>query len=631
MKTPPVNQRTKTHDKPSAELIKWPIIKVLAVSERPGFPNPTVRASEVNQWLRVVLGQGIRSVINLLSEDEMSVYYRHLERPLMEYYKAAGLDAREVSDEDMGIPVKTGVFLERVLTAFKVLPKPVLIHCNAGAERSGLAVETISREWESLAQARVGQSRKKSPDKAGLPGNTVFKSEPDVSPAPATPEVAMSLQTRLPSAYRELEEAGKLAEKHLRNAADLEFTIQNGQIFVLSVRTVKVNPAAKIKIAFQLLAEGIVTPEEILERIQPSDVTATLRPEITDRDQLKLLGKGMPAVGGVAAGRIALNTEGIERLASKGHRVILVVPAFHHKQNSKLQSGQVVGVLTFSGGVSSHAVLACRMRQTPCVIGFNAGLLSSSGQTFGEGDLLTIDGATGEVFAGKAQIESKPRSFQQEMALLESLIKGAAATAQIPPKVAGNVWRIWDFQRHGRPLTELNYDKKAAPEKRRSQSAASRQKADAARKTLHPLSQADQANVSEILLGLVETLDRLFRPATKCWQPFSRALWWPEQQYRPAEASQLVGFEYFGMNPHIPHLSELASLRIHLECKPQSPSETWIIKSSPGPCYRLVPRCRTISACQIWVNEAELMPEDLPQFYTWLRRREYFEPGLEKT
>ena len=277
--------------------------------------------------------------------------------------------------------------------------------------------------------------------------------------------------------------------------------------------------------------------------------------------------------------------------------------------------------------------------QMPSVTGFNAvgnpknkdGSLLSSNQAFAEGGWLTIDGATGEVFAGKALVESKPWNAHSELALLDLLVEKAVASGRVPPKAAGAVWRIRDFLRHGRPLTDLNYEAKAAPEKRRVLSASSGKKADIARKTLHPLHRAEQANFSEFFSGLIATLERLFQAAANRRQPVCRGLWGPEQQYRPAEQSQLVGFEYFGINRQIPHLIELASIRIHLECKPQSLLEAWTIESSHNFGARVVPRCRTISGCQLWVNGAELLPEDLPQFYTWLRRREYFGFGLEET
>lgn len=139
--------------------IQWEIDGVLASSERPGFPNHTVPARVVDQWLEGAGRQGIRSVINMLSEEEMAVYYRRLEQPLAEYYTDAGLEVRQVSHEDMGVIVTRSVLLDRVQAAFDNLPKPVIIHCSAGAERSKLAVEALCKAWKLRGKKRRRSQR----------------------------------------------------------------------------------------------------------------------------------------------------------------------------------------------------------------------------------------------------------------------------------------------------------------------------------------------------------------------------------------------------------------------------------------------------------------------------------------
>ena len=134
--------------------IAWVIDGVLAYSERPGFPLPTVPARTVDQWLEAVRSQGIRSVINMLSEEEMAVYYRHLGQPLLQYYGDAGFEVREVAHEDLGVVVTKQVLVDRVRAAFDNLPKPVVIHCSAGAERSKLAVAALRKAWKLRAKKR---------------------------------------------------------------------------------------------------------------------------------------------------------------------------------------------------------------------------------------------------------------------------------------------------------------------------------------------------------------------------------------------------------------------------------------------------------------------------------------------
>ena len=184
--------------------------------------------------------------------------------------------------------------------------------------------------------------------------------------------------------------------------------------------------------------------------------------------------------------------------------------------------------------------------------------------------------------------------------------------------------------RHGLPLTNMESESRLPVDKQRTFSLIPSKKTDAARKTLTPISEVSRKSFSDILLGLMATLERLFECSSRRQQAYCRELWNPEHQYSPEKESQLVGFEYFGINRRIPHLIEHANICIHLECKPQSPAEAWTLESSPDIGVRVVPRSRSISACQIWVNGAELRHEDLPKFYTWLRRREYFWRGFEE-
>ncbi len=135
-------------------IIHWAIPGVLAHGERPGFPLRSVPPEAVEDWFKEVKRQGIRSVINLLVEDEMAVYYRRLGRPLLDYYAEAGLRVREVAHADDGVPVSSRILLDRVRVAFEHLPKPVLIHCSAGAERSQQAVALLCKEWKTRTKKR---------------------------------------------------------------------------------------------------------------------------------------------------------------------------------------------------------------------------------------------------------------------------------------------------------------------------------------------------------------------------------------------------------------------------------------------------------------------------------------------
>ncbi|MEI7729364.1 MAG: hypothetical protein WCO56_07315 [Verrucomicrobiota bacterium] len=134
--------------------IQWAIPGVLAYSGRPGYPDYSVSTHVVERWLEELGRQGIRSVINMLSEDEMDVYYRRLEAPLAQYYADAGLEVRQISHLDQGVVVAKPTLQARLLSAFESLPKPVLIHCSAGVERSKEAAEGISNACRTATGKR---------------------------------------------------------------------------------------------------------------------------------------------------------------------------------------------------------------------------------------------------------------------------------------------------------------------------------------------------------------------------------------------------------------------------------------------------------------------------------------------
>ena len=397
------------------------------------------------------------------------------------------------------------------------------------------------------------------------------------------------------------------------------------------------SPLAKMRIQLQLLTEGAITPEEILERIRPVDVAAFLRPEITDKTRLKALGRGLGTSGGAASGRIAFSSSALAQLMPAKDPSILVVRDWNHEVRSATRDvrGGVdpyAGVLATTGGISSHAALVCRQAGKPCVANFNQGVIAHQErrlliQGFAplrEGDWLTIDGLTGDVYEGRSPIEAKPWESHPELVQFSLIVERAVCSGHVPPKGAGMVWRIWDFLRHELPLPGHEPEACRGENGRLNYPRSADRDARDAQQRLVPIDRAARRNYSELLLGLMTTLDRQLRSAAGNPQPYCRVLWDPDRHLQSRNSSQLVGFEFFGINRRIPHLIEISDIRCHLDCEVESSSEAWAVKSVPGYGSSLIPRARTIKACHITVNGAELDQEDVPTFYTWLRRREYF-------
>jgi phosphohistidine swiveling domain-containing protein len=448
----------------------------------------------------------------------------------------------------------------------------------------------------------------------------------------------MSLESRWPSVYAQLLQAGQVAERHLRDIAEFDFTVVNGRLFVTQLWRSKrgMSPMAQIQVELQLLIEGAISTGDVLERIRPAVVAALLRPEITDTTGLKSLGKGLPVGGGAASGRLAFATADVERQVAVGDPSLLVVRdlSLHELEIASASEG----VLATTGGHSSHTALLCGSARKPCVVNFKQGELGREERVLRvpgfaplrEGDWLTIDGMTGDVYAGKAQVETRPWKSHPELAQLALVVEQAVASGHVPPGCAGGTWRIWDFLRHGLPLP--GQEIQTSEETKRPHKyppTAARDAADARRTTV-PISSAECPNYSGIVLGLMKTLDRQFRAAVGTAQPYCRVPWDPGSQLDLRKCRQLVGLEFFGINRRIPHLLEISDVRLHLECEVESPTEAWSVESVPGFGLRVVPGARTIRACRVTVNGAQLEHEDIPKFYTWLRRREYFWQWFEE-
>ena len=213
-----------------------------------------------------------------------------------------------------------------------------------------------------------------------------------------------------PEAYRQLEEVGANLERHFRDMQDLEFTIQHGNLFMLQTRTGKRTGPAAVRIAVEMVEEGLISQREALARVQPEQLAQMLAPEFDPEQKKKaiaaghLLTHGVDAGPGAASGRIALTAERAAEMAAAGPVVLVRAETSPEDIVGMFASA---GILTARGGRASHAALVARSYGKPCIVGAgeldvdeHAGELRVAGKVFREGDELSIDGTTGEVIAG---------------------------------------------------------------------------------------------------------------------------------------------------------------------------------------------------------------------------------------
>ncbi len=214
-----------------------------------------------------------------------------------------------------------------------------------------------------------------------------------------------TLEESMPEAFKELTEVYKKLEGHYKDMQDIEFTIENKRLYILQTRNGKRTAAAGIKIAVDLVKEGILTKQEALLRVNPEDLNQLLHPRLDPKATKNVIAKGLPASPGAGAGIIAFTSERAHTLAETGAKVILVRQETSPEDIAGMVASQ--GILTARGGMTSHAAVVARGMGKPCVAGCSALFIDSSagvmiceGKKYREGDELTIDGATGEVISG---------------------------------------------------------------------------------------------------------------------------------------------------------------------------------------------------------------------------------------
>ena len=244
----------------------------------------------------------------------------------------------------------------------------------------------------------------------------------DVVAGIRTPRPITELQQIMPPAAKELRQVCGLLEKHFREMQDIEFTIENGKLWMLQTRAGKRTGFAAVRIAVDMVEERIISKKEALLRIEPDQLNQVLRPVFNRAGKEKaekegrLLGKGLAAGPGAASGRVVFNAEDAVDWKNRGERVVLCRIETSPDDIRGMDAAQ--GILTARGGMTSHAALVARQMGKVCVAGcevlhvdYNSRVLRVGETELKEGDWISIDGSTGEVFRG--EIETLPSEVLQ--------------------------------------------------------------------------------------------------------------------------------------------------------------------------------------------------------------------------
>ncbi|PZO76022.1 MAG: pyruvate, phosphate dikinase [Mesorhizobium amorphae] len=214
-----------------------------------------------------------------------------------------------------------------------------------------------------------------------------------------------SLEKLMPETFASFTRIADTLEKHYRDMQDLEFTVERGKLWMLQTRSGKRTAKAALRLAVEMVGEGLITQDEAVLRIDPASLDQLLHPTIDPKAERIVVGSGLPASPGAATGAIVFSSEDAEEAKGQGRKVILVRAETSPEDIHGMHAAE--GILTTRGGMTSHAAVVARGMGKPCVSGAGtmrvdakAGTLTAAGQVFRAGEVITIDGGTGQVLKG---------------------------------------------------------------------------------------------------------------------------------------------------------------------------------------------------------------------------------------
>lgn len=327
-----------------------------------------------------------------------------------------------------------------------------------------------------------------------------------------------SLEAVMPAAFTEFKNICETLERHYRDMQDIEFTIQEGKLWMLQCRIGKRTTPAALKIAVDLAREGLISKEEAITRIEATQLDQLLHPTIDPSAERKIIATGLPASPGAACGEIVFSPDDAEKLKGEGKSVILVRAETSPEDIHGMHAA--AGILTARGGMTSHAAVVARGMGRPCVSGASAlrintelGTLSAGGVTLKEGDLITIDGSTGHVIQGQVAMRQPELTgdFATLMEWADSVRRMRVRTNADTPKDAAQA-RKFGAEGIGLCRTEhMFFDATRIMAMREMIVASDEKGRRAALAKIEPMQRQDFVELFEIMAGLPVTI-RLLDP-----------------------------------------------------------------------------------------------------------------------
>ena len=375
----------------------------------------------------------------------------------------------------------------------------------------------------------------------------------------------ISMEQALPAAYADLVAVREKLEKHYLDMQDIEFTVQQNKLYMLQTRNGKRTAAASLRIAVEMAQAGLIDKVEAIKRVSPASLDQLLHPTLDPKAPRKLLSRGLPASPGAASGAAVFNADEAEMRAAKGEAVILVRIETSPEDIHGMHAAK--GIVTTRGGMTSHAAVVARGMGRPCVSGagaisvdYGAQTLTAGGHTIRAGEIITLDGATGEVFIGPvAMIEpSLSGDFGTLMEWADGVRRmGVRTNAETP--LDAETARKFGAEGIGLSRTEhMFFDPARIGAVRQMIMANDTAGRKAALEKLLPFQRDDFAEIFRIMAGLPVTI-RLLDP------PLHEFL--PHRDEELAEVARGLGTDVDTMRRRAAELSEANPMLGHRGCR----------------------------------------------------------------
>jgi len=353
-----------------------------------------------NELESIKAQKGIKNDVELSADDLKELIGRY-----KKIYESEG----KVFPQDPFVQLKMAI--EAVFKSWNV-PRAISYRkINNIPDNLGTAVNVVSMVFGNMGDdsaTGVAFTRDPKTGEKGVFGEYLLNAQgEDVVAGIRTPKPISDLKDDMPEVYNELLNICKVLEDHYKDMQDIEFTIEKGKLYMLQVRTGKRTPGAAVKLAMDFLKEGLISEEEAILRVEPSQVDFLLHPRIDVSSKLKSIAKGLGASPGAATGKVVFDADLAAKMGDED--VILVRPETVPDDIHGLAAAK--GVLTARGGMTSHAAVVARGMGKPAVVGaesikidLNERSFTVNGETIKEFDVITIDGTSGNVFKGVAPL-----------------------------------------------------------------------------------------------------------------------------------------------------------------------------------------------------------------------------------